>query len=226
MQVSLNFWILWCALCVGMGAGFTMLNNLSQMVEALGGGKQAQGVYVLLFTTVNTVGRMAAGYIPEQLLHARGTPRWVLGSFSHPSGAVGLVSKRRWCQFHERAVKPSAKDCIITHMMWSDETVLRCSTGALQDNLCAHCVCNDMRGVCAVGIHQPEVAARLRRGLRLCLRLALEPDASKNPQLLVPFMYLPLSAGICTDAPGPHPGHQVLDDGEQSADRSKVENSF
>jgi hypothetical protein len=188
MQVTLNFWILWCALCVGMGAGFTMLNNLSQMVEALGGGKQAQGVYVLLFTTVNTVGRMAAGYIPEQLLHTRGTPRCVPGSFSHPSGAVGRVRNRRLRQFHERAVKPSTKDCIITYVMLSDKMVLRCSAGALQDNLCAHCVCNDMRGVCAVSIHGPDMAARLRHGLWLCLRLALEPDASEDPELFVPFV--------------------------------------
>lgn len=58
-----------------MGAGFTMLNNLSQIVEALGGGKQAQGVCILLFTTLNTIGRMAAGFLPEKLLHIRGTPR-------------------------------------------------------------------------------------------------------------------------------------------------------
>ena len=76
MQVTVNFWILWSALCVGMGAGFTMLNNLAQIVEALGGDRQAQGVYVLLFTTVNTLGRMTGGYLPEKLLHARGIPRY------------------------------------------------------------------------------------------------------------------------------------------------------
>ncbi|CAK0743532.1 hypothetical protein CVIRNUC_001477 [Coccomyxa viridis] len=75
--VTVNFWILWSALCVGMGAGFTMLNNLAQIVEALGGDRQAQGVYVLLFTTVNTLGRMTGGYLPEKLLHARGTPRTI-----------------------------------------------------------------------------------------------------------------------------------------------------
>lgn len=65
---------------VGMGAGFTMLNNLGQMVEALGGRREGQGIYVLLFTTLNTVGRMVGGYVPEKLLHARGTPRCGLHS--------------------------------------------------------------------------------------------------------------------------------------------------
>ena len=82
MQVTVNFWILWSALCVGMGAGFTMLNNLAQIVEALGGDRQAQGVYVLLFTTVNTLGRMIGGYLPEKLLHAQGTPRYQNDSLS------------------------------------------------------------------------------------------------------------------------------------------------
>lgn len=68
--------MLWSALMVGMGAGFTMLNNLGQLVEALGGGREGQGIYVLLFTTLNTVGRMVGGYGPEKLLHVRGTPRY------------------------------------------------------------------------------------------------------------------------------------------------------
>lgn len=37
-QTKVDFWILWCALLVGMGFGFTMLNNMSQIVESLGGG--------------------------------------------------------------------------------------------------------------------------------------------------------------------------------------------
>ncbi len=64
-----------------------MLNNLGQMVEALGGRREGQGIYVLLFTTLNTVGRMVGGYVPERLLHARGTPRcmhWLLLSLLDP----------------------------------------------------------------------------------------------------------------------------------------------
>ena len=34
-------------------------------------------MYVLLFTTLNTVGRMVGGCVPEVLLHRYGTPRWV-----------------------------------------------------------------------------------------------------------------------------------------------------
>ena len=39
-QMKIDFWILWCALLVGMGFGFTMLNNMSQIVESLGGGER------------------------------------------------------------------------------------------------------------------------------------------------------------------------------------------
>ena len=77
---------------MGMGAGFTMLNNLAQIVEALGGDRQAQGVYVLLFTTVNTLGRMIGGYLPEKLLHARGTPRYQNDNLS----TLTCMAQLRW----------------------------------------------------------------------------------------------------------------------------------
>lgn len=91
VQVSLNYWMLWSALMVGMGAGFTMLNNLGQMVEALGGRREGQGIYVLLFTTLNTVGRMVGGYVPEKLLHARGTPRFVQSTAQRLLSPFGLL---------------------------------------------------------------------------------------------------------------------------------------
>jgi uncharacterized membrane protein YhaH (DUF805 family) len=85
-QGRVDFWILWSALLVGMGAGFTMLNNLSQMVESLGGGAPntpfllahagplcmpvvARG-YSLLCTTVPDVGvgsKPGAELLNEQL---------------------------------------------------------------------------------------------------------------------------------------------------------------
>ena len=48
---------------------------------------------------------------------------------------------------------------------------------SLQDHICSHCVCDDVRGGCAVGIHQLEMAAGLRNGFWLRVWMALEPDA-------------------------------------------------
>lgn len=45
------------------------------MVESLGGGSGEQALCVLLFTSANTVGRMAAGSVTERLLHRYGVPR-------------------------------------------------------------------------------------------------------------------------------------------------------
>lgn len=56
----------------------TLLNNLAQLAKALSGGASAlevTPVLVSLFSVSNCAGRMAFGYIPERLLHARGTPR-------------------------------------------------------------------------------------------------------------------------------------------------------
>lgn len=50
-----------------------------------GAGREGQGTYVLLFTTLNTVGRMVGGVFPEKLLHQYGTPRCCfLPSMSNP----------------------------------------------------------------------------------------------------------------------------------------------
>ncbi|KAL4452086.1 hypothetical protein ABPG75_007748 [Micractinium tetrahymenae] len=71
-----NFWLLFAALTISMGSGLTLLNNLAQVVKALSGApKEDTPVLVSLFSVCNCAGRMALGYLPERLLHARGTPR-------------------------------------------------------------------------------------------------------------------------------------------------------
>lgn len=76
--VSLDYWILWTSMYMGIGAGFTFLNNLGQHVEALGGREGGQEVYVLLFATFNCLGRMMCGFGSEWLLHKYGVPRTVM----------------------------------------------------------------------------------------------------------------------------------------------------
>jgi len=44
----------------GMGSGLVLLNNLGQLVVALGGG-QGPAVYVSLFSIMNCAGRIAFG---------------------------------------------------------------------------------------------------------------------------------------------------------------------
>ncbi|KAK9836313.1 hypothetical protein WJX81_004629 [Elliptochloris bilobata] len=70
----LDFWLLFFACTIGMGSGLVLLNNLGQLVAALGG-TQGPAVYVSLFSIMNCAGRIAFGYIPERMLHERGTPR-------------------------------------------------------------------------------------------------------------------------------------------------------
>jgi len=70
-----RFWLLWSTFFTGMGAGFCFLNNLAQMVEALGGPGPEQALAVLLFTSASTVGRITAGCLTERLLHRYGVAR-------------------------------------------------------------------------------------------------------------------------------------------------------
>ena len=53
--------ILWR--CLGMGSGLVLLNNMGQLVAALGG-TQGPAVYVSLFSIMNCAGRIAFGCAP------------------------------------------------------------------------------------------------------------------------------------------------------------------
>ncbi|EIE19129.1 Nodulin-like-domain-containing protein [Coccomyxa subellipsoidea C-169] len=72
---SLNFWLLFLVFGVGTGIGLMFVNNLGQLVESLGGGRDGQDVLVSLFSVFSAAGRLACGSIPERLLHSYGLPR-------------------------------------------------------------------------------------------------------------------------------------------------------
>lgn len=53
-----------------MGSGLVLLNNMGQLVAALGGG-QGPAVYVSLFSIMNCAGRIAFGRAPAADLLSR-----------------------------------------------------------------------------------------------------------------------------------------------------------
>lgn len=54
-------------------------NNLAQVVQALGGAKDGQGIHVSLFAVANCFGRLLAGYLPQYALNNAGIVRpWFL----------------------------------------------------------------------------------------------------------------------------------------------------
>mmetsp|Transcript_40788 Transcript_40788/g.96986 ORF Transcript_40788/g.96986 Transcript_40788/m.96986 type:complete len:595 (-) Transcript_40788:567-2351(-) len=77
--MTVDFWLLAVSSAVGMGCGLVLNNNLAQVVGALGGGKDAQGIHVSLFAVANCFGRLLAGYAPQHALNNLGVPRpWFL----------------------------------------------------------------------------------------------------------------------------------------------------
>ncbi|DBA71966.1 TPA: hypothetical protein ACH3X2_010713 [Trebouxia sp. C0005] len=58
---SLNFWLLFLTCSIGMGSGLSFLNNLGQLVIALGGESDSQAVFVSLFSVSNCAGRLLLG---------------------------------------------------------------------------------------------------------------------------------------------------------------------
>ena len=62
---SSDFWLLFLVLCIGMGSGLTLVNNLSQLVKALTGGASAletTPVLVSAFSVCNCAGEGAAAW--------------------------------------------------------------------------------------------------------------------------------------------------------------------
>eukprot|EP00243_Klebsormidium_subtile_P011987 TRINITY_DN706_c0_g1_i2.p1 TRINITY_DN706_c0_g1~~TRINITY_DN706_c0_g1_i2.p1 ORF type:complete len:601 (+),score=104.52 TRINITY_DN706_c0_g1_i2:271-2073(+) len=70
---NLNFWLLFYVATCSTGAGLTVINNLAQIVTALGGA--APFACLSLISVANCLGRLAAGCWSEELLHKYGVPR-------------------------------------------------------------------------------------------------------------------------------------------------------
>ncbi|GBG79377.1 hypothetical protein CBR_g29526 [Chara braunii] len=70
---SLSFWLLLLSAGIGIGSGVVVINNLSQLVEALGG--KSADTDVSLISTANGLGRIITGIASETLLHKYGLPR-------------------------------------------------------------------------------------------------------------------------------------------------------
>eukprot|EP00873_Tetraselmis_striata_P006611 jgi/Tetstr1/426875/TSEL_017089.t1 len=77
--LTMDFWLLGVSAAVGMGSGLVLNNNLAQVVQALGGAKDGQGIHVSLFAVANCFGRLLAGYLPQYALNNAGIVRpWFL----------------------------------------------------------------------------------------------------------------------------------------------------
>ena len=72
----LDFWLLFTCFGVISGSGLTLLHNLGQLVPALTDGRQTScTVFVQLFSLMNCIGRLSAGYFSQHMLDRKKTPR-------------------------------------------------------------------------------------------------------------------------------------------------------
>ena len=62
----------------GMGTGLSFLNNLGQLVIALGGKSNSQAVFVSLFSVSSCAGRLLLGYGPPHPLELHNPLCWAL----------------------------------------------------------------------------------------------------------------------------------------------------
>ena len=75
---SLDYWLIVMILFAGTGAGLTLINNVGQLVPALGGDGAA--VYVALLGVGNAFGRMAFGMASDAFRRVLSRPAWITAS--------------------------------------------------------------------------------------------------------------------------------------------------
>lgn len=98
-------------------------NNLAQVVQALGGAKDGQGIHVSLFAVANCFGRLLAGYAPQYALNNAGIVRpWflaLLGLMTSGSALfnafaslrfmiIGTILTGEWTRMGLAGVQPAA----------------------------------------------------------------------------------------------------------------------
>ncbi|KAK9831891.1 hypothetical protein WJX81_006335 [Elliptochloris bilobata] len=74
---SVSFWMLLFVNGACSGAGLTLLNNMAQLVIALGGQEGAQSVFISVYSIANCLGRLTSGFLPDRLLRLHNVPRTV-----------------------------------------------------------------------------------------------------------------------------------------------------
>jgi hypothetical protein len=73
---TLDFWLLSWVFSTSVGSGLALLNNLGQVVRALGGEASECVMLVSLFSVANAGGRLAMGWLPEHALQVSGWRWW------------------------------------------------------------------------------------------------------------------------------------------------------
>lgn len=70
-----NFYLLAFTVFIGMGSCLAFLNNIARLVMSVGGLPNGTASILSIFSVSNAGGRMLFGWLPEKMLHAKGTPR-------------------------------------------------------------------------------------------------------------------------------------------------------
>jgi hypothetical protein len=86
-------WLLFFASVVGMGSATTLLNNLGEIVDAMGG-EDDVGTYVSIQGVFMAAGRYGSGWMSEVLLQKYGINRVTSLMFGYFSIGISAVSTR------------------------------------------------------------------------------------------------------------------------------------
>ncbi|CAN6476316.1 unnamed protein product [Victoria cruziana] len=86
---TLDFWLIFLAMCCGMGSGLATVNNMSQIGESLGYSITEIHTLISLWSIWNFLGRFGAGYISDYYWHCRGYSRPIFMVITLAAMSVG-----------------------------------------------------------------------------------------------------------------------------------------
>ena len=92
MLQSLDYYLFLVILVGAMGTGTMVSNNMAQIVQASGGGSNAHGIFVSLFSIANSLGRMLVGLWSDLYKDTITRPLFLVGASAMMSFAALLLA--------------------------------------------------------------------------------------------------------------------------------------
>ncbi len=114
---TLDFWLLCWVFFAAVGSGLALLNNLGQLVRALGGEATECVMLVSLFSVANAAGRLAMGWLPEHFLQVRPLQHFLL-ELECSGGSIAVLGTMCWASGRCAGCRAQGLPCLVLSNRW------------------------------------------------------------------------------------------------------------
>jgi MFS family permease len=90
--LSLDFWLIFSANCIGTGCGLTVINNVANIAPAMRGAANSQDMFLVALSVANCIGRMGLGFLPDITSKRMFRPMWLAVVLASMGGAMAVMA--------------------------------------------------------------------------------------------------------------------------------------